>query len=89
MRIVITSLRPGYVLYQIDMTANTVLLHDIISRFIEFDYLRFHSQGKNRCVPQPIHGFERVLFYKIVMGDMAIIAYCGPCVAAALPRGVF
>jgi len=71
------------------MTANTVLLHDIISRFVEFDYLWFHSQGKNRCVPQPIHRFERVLFYKIVMGNMAIITHRSPCMAAALPRGVF
>ncbi len=89
MRIVITSLRPGYVLYQIDMTADTVLLHDGNGRLVESDHLRFHPQGKYCCVPQPILGLERVFFQKIVMRDMAIIAYCGPCVAAALPRGVF
>jgi hypothetical protein len=72
-----------------EVAADTIFLHDGNSCRVEFDHLRFHPQGKNRCVPQPIHALERVLSQKIIMGNMAIIAHGGSSVTTTLPRGVF
>ncbi len=83
------DLRRRYILHQIEVAADTVFLHDTNSRRVEFNHLRLHPQGKNRCVPHPIHGLESVLSQNIIVGDMAIIAHGDSSVTTALPRGVF
>ncbi len=88
-RVITTDARRRYILHQIDVAADTIFLHDTNSRRVEFDHLRLHPQGKNRCVPKPIHGLEGVLSQNIIMGDMAIIAHGDSPVTTALPRGVF
>ncbi len=88
-RIITTALRRKYILHQIEVTADTVVLHDTNSRRVEFDHLRLHPQSKNCCMPKSIHGLEGVLSNNIIMGDMAIIAHSDSSVTTALPRGVF
>ena len=56
------------------VTANAIIVHDLLSRFFNKNYLWLGSQSENRGVSHAIFRLEKVLVEYIIVWHMTVVA---------------
>ena len=70
------------------MTADAVLMHHLLSGFVNEDNLRFEPKGKHGSVAHSVFCLEKIFVENIVVWNMAIVAMCYPAVRTVRPCGI-
>lgn len=62
------------VLQHFFVATDAVLFHHPLAGLFDKDHLGLGAQGKNGGMPHAVLGLEKILVYRIVVGNMAVIA---------------